>query len=208
MPTNDDYNAYLNFVLYAVYGMMGDADTIMRRDAERVRRVAKELRRSLPTPPTSKTLWRGILIEQAHLEFRDDGIWLKPDPRLRFTSWSTDKSVACWFGRRDTFVSQFVAQQRPDVQGYMMKTKAGRETVLWSHEWDIIPTPRGPISLRVAAEFHPLINPDQFQWNVEKQREVITEPIAKTEQITPIGEVKCPTARVLDAKLTPPGVRH
>ncbi len=205
MPSHDDYNAYLNFVLYAVYGLMGEADSIMRRDGRGVRAVAAHLRRTQPLPKT-KTLWRGVLMEPEHLTKRGGSFLLKPDPRLKFTSWSTDKDVACWFARPDTFVSGYVKQCRPRVKGWMLKTTTETDKILWWHKWDPVPTPQGDLPLVFMAGHHPAIqDPSQLEWNLRTQKEVIAEPIRSDVSAIPVEKAGCPSTAKLDAKLTHPG---
>lgn len=208
MPTANDYNAYLNFVLYAVYGKMAEADGIMRRDGRGVRAVAAHLRKRLGTPAKTKTMWRGILLEPDRVQGHPGDYSIQPDPRLEFASWSTDKDVACWFARRDSVVSGFVSQQRPRVRGWMMKQKVVPGEILWWAKWDQIPTPTGTIPLLAAAAQHPYVeDPPQFDWNMGTQQEVIAEPIRAPIKVIPVEDAGCPSTAKLDATLTWPPFR-
>jgi hypothetical protein len=52
-----------------------------------------------------------------------------------------------------------------------------------------------------GANVFPEVDMDQFDWNLDTQREVVTLPQDKRQEIRPIAKVGCPSAATLDAKL-------
>jgi hypothetical protein len=201
-PSPDDFNVYITFVVYAVTGIMAQADVVMQRHAGAVRRVARWLMEKQPV--TVGTLYRGVLIEPGRVKKGR----LTHEQERRFVSWTEDRDVACWFAAPDSIVSELVIQMRPDSRPYLIEKKVPKDKVLWHHEWTQIPVPGiGPISLTGAAAIHPEIDHGQFDWNVGTQKEVITEAPAPTGQrfkLEPVGEDTCPETDELDARFAYP----
>src|SRR5579884_515040 len=160
------YNGYVNWALYAILGRMGEADGIMQEYGSDIREVVRQLQRR--HAPMMRTIYRGVLVEPEELV---DGK-LPPDPRLTFVSFSEDRDVACWFADPESFVSGFVKQQRPRVQGFVIEHKPKLEDILFHYSWGLaFPLPDGrkePLS--VFAQMHPDIDVRQFDWNLRTQK--------------------------------------
>lgn len=181
--SNDERNVYINWALYAVLGMMGEADGMMGRFPGVVARVAAR-RRPIPT----KTLYRGMLLDPA--------VPLEVCPLRTFVSWSEDPDVAHWFGSPESVISRPLAATNPRLRGVVIETAPSR--VLFHHSWA-----RGWEQLA-------LLHPDmgewgsrQIAWSLLTQHEVITAPIALPAP-TPIENVRTLSVADLDGKLTPP----
>jgi len=196
VPTIEDWNVYVNFVILAVTGRMGEADAVMRQRGDAVRSMAMWLRTGAPGWPgpgqalaayaekvTGATLWRGLLLEPEKIKRKTKKgrslRVLQPDPQLTFLSFSFDRDVACWFADRESVISGYVAQQRPKATGWLARyDKARPRQILWISAWDAIPLPDGSgraIPLAAAAAQYPGLPADQFAWNLQTQREVILD---------------------------------
>lgn len=200
-----DYNIYINFVLYSVLGKTAVADEMMRRYGDGIRRVAARLRMKRPVP--KRRLYRGILVEPSKV----NGGKIRPDPKLKFISWSEDLEVACWFADPDSAMSAFMQTIRPGVEGFIVTTEQAPAPVLFYYEWA-----RGfelaghQVDLAKLALVHPDMGADgysQIRWALNTQREVITENIDKSFEAAPMDSFECPRTGVLDATLTWPGAR-
>jgi len=225
VPTIEDWNVYVNFVILAVTGRMGEADAVMRQRGDAVRSMAMWLRTGAPGWPgpgqalaayaekvTGATLWRGLLLEPEKIKRKTKKgrslRVLQPDPQLTFLSFSFDRDVACWFADRESVISGYVAQQRPKATGWLARyDKARPRQILWISAWDAIPLPDGSgraIPLAAAAAQYPGLPADQFAWNLQTQREVILD----AEGIGPLVVEKpgdsCPPTAELDRRLAPP----
>lgn len=71
---------YVNFALHAIYGKLGEADTIMRGAAGPIRCVADHLAEKITVAPAP--LYRGLLL--------DPKVPFAPDPKATFLSWSEE----------------------------------------------------------------------------------------------------------------------
>ncbi len=203
VPTGHDVNHWVNFVLYAVVGRMGDADGLMRLHGDGIRCMAKWMMAEQNVQVG--VLYRGILVEPSKV----DRHWLPHDPRLRFTSWSQEKEIACWFADPHSIISDFVRQRRPNVRGYLSSGKGEKKNVLWHHDWVDIPIPGDgrTLSLMVAAAMHPHIDQGQFLWNVQTQSEVIMDAPKREGtkiHVDPIEKADCGDVEELDARFTYP----
>lgn len=204
-PSRDDYNYYINFVLYAVLGRMAESDALMRLYGDGVRRVAARLRTQRAVP--KRPLYRGVLLGLGDVI---DG-QLKPDPRLRFISWTEDLDVACWFADPDSVMSAFMRSFRPNTQGFIVSADQPPAPVLFYYEWA-----RGfdlagrRVDLAKLALPHPDMGEEgysQIRWALDTQREVITENTDKVFDVAPVDDYECPSTRALDDALTWPGAR-
>lgn len=202
--TPDEYNYYTNWVLYAVLGKMREADSLMGAYGKHVRGMAKKLVKHLGVP--ARPVYRGLLIEQQSV----------PADRLvgalegnTFVSFSEDKEVACWFAMRDSFVSEFVAQMRPGVVGWIAETWPDKKDVLYHWSWaERFPSPNGvgAIPLWSFARMHPDMIPSQVEWNMRTQKEVILKPSKKPLKVAPVEGAGCPPVDKLNRRLKPPGM--
>jgi len=201
-PSGEDWNYYINFVLYAVVGRTGQADGLMRRHGAGVRRVAATMREL--SPRATGTLYRGLLLEppeakggKCKREMKDG------EPVRTFESYSETEDVACWFADPNSIISSDVLKRRPGVKGYLAKTKgAGQEErLLWRYDWENVPLPGGRLlPLVAAAAAHPEIDEGQFHWNMKTQAEVVLEPAAsRTIKLSPLSGANCPDSDELDA---------
>jgi hypothetical protein len=208
-PAPEDWNYYINFVLYAVLGRMGEADGLMRQYGNEIRGCAEVMRATQPV--SLSKLYRGLLLEPQ--EVRDGSVRCEFDesgePSRTFLSFSENEDVACWFARPDSIMSGFVRQQRPAVQGYLTTLHGSRyqRRLIWHHSWQAVPLPgrSSDLPLFAAARAHPHIDEGQFIWNMQTQSEVLLEA-SKTALISvkPIGDEDCPDTDELDARFTYP----
>jgi hypothetical protein len=189
----NDINLYINFALHAIYGKLGEADTIMRFAGDAVRRVADEIAAECPIDPLP--IHRGMLLDPAE-PFR-------ADPQLTFLSWSEDRDVARWFACPRSVVSEPLAWGNPKLRGYVAQLPAPRTRVLFHHSWA---SALG--GLACFALVHPLMGEEgkrQIAWSLRTQREVITEPVADLvpERVPDLDAV---TLEALERRLSPPEV--
>lgn len=189
----DDINLYVNFALNAIYGKLGEADTIMRFAGNAVRRVADEIAVACPIDPLP--IHRGMLLDPAE-PFR-------VDPQLTFLSWSEDRDVALWFACPRSVVSEPLAQKNPKLRGYVAELTTPRSRVLFHHSWA---SALG--GLACFARVHPLMGEEgkrQIEWSLRTQREVITDPVA---DLAPerVADLDSTTLETLERRLSPPWV--
>lgn len=207
MPSDDDLNHWLNFVLYAVVGRMNEADQLMRSYGPGIERTAKWMMQQRPVrlPP----LWRGVLLEPGEVV---GGHWMVHQPERTFISYSEDRDVACWFADPRSVISRFVAARRPGVRGYVSGGKIDRDKVLWHHQWREVPLPGlPPINLLRAGAMHPDIDPHQLAWNIQTQSEVIVSAPKRREtkfHVDPVSKIECGEIEELDARYTYPPFLH
>lgn len=189
---NDDANIYINFVLYAVLGKLGEADGLMIRHGEAVHRVAEYLAARKPIP--SIALYRGMLIEP------DTDV--RAEPQYTFVSWSEDRDVACWFAARTSYISAPLVEHYPRACGVMLHLPAERKRrVLFHHSW--------ASGWAGFAALHPHMGVEgarQIEWSLRTQREVITAPLVESPTVVRIEEVAHPPVHELDRRLTPPWI--
>lgn len=186
-------NAYLNFVLYAVYGRMGVADALLRKHRAEVESVAAALNNSKPVQ--RRRLYRGVLLEPELLR----GGKLPHQDSSEFISFSEDPDVACWFADRDSVISGFVKVQRPRVQGFIIEAAPPSPAeILFHHSW------ADYLGLEKLAYEHPEIDPTQFHWNVTTQKEAILKPPRGVLTVTPYEKFPHKTTAALDKKFCHP----
>lgn len=200
MPSGPAYNAYINWVLYAVVGDMGAADNLMNQSGSGIRSVAKHLQKT--RKPRLKTVYRGLLLDPEESESRV----INQDPRLTFVSFSEDRDVACWFADPSSVMSSYVKQVRPRVEGWLMELKPKLSDVLFHHSWNPIRLPNGQnVRLEEAAMMHPEIIVDQFEWNLDTQSEVILKPLRSGQPVEAYELSDCPDD--LDDRFVVPSLR-
>jgi hypothetical protein len=200
MPSGPAYNAYINWVLYAVVGDMGAADNLMNQSGAGIRSVAKHLQKT--RKPRLKTVYRGLLLDPEEAKSRV----IDQDPRLTFVSFSEDRDVACWFADPTSVMSSYVKQIRPRVEGWLMDLKPRLSDVLFHHSWNPIKLPTGQnVLLENAATMHPHITDDQFDWNLNTQNEVILKPLRDGQSINAYELSDCPDG--LDDRFVAPSLR-
>jgi hypothetical protein len=188
----EDINAWINFVLYAVLGKLGEADSIVRKHGQQVRSVARFLRRECPIP--SAPLYRGMLLDPR-----------RPytlDPSFTFVSWSEDRDVAVWFADRRASISEPFTMFHPEARGYLAELPAPRSEVLFHHSW----ATRAFDDLPSLALRHPHMGENgarQIAWALRTQREVITMPC---DGIDPRPATELPRAafEAIARRLDPP----
>jgi hypothetical protein len=180
VTTSWDY--YINFIVLAVTGRTGEADTIMQRFPKPIADCARELTAHFKAPygPT----YRGILVEDDRLK----GGILPHESDRTFLSWSENLEVAAWFANRDAIVSQVVVCIRPNVRGYItILNEPEPDTVLWRHSWGPLLEALTGVPLLKAALMHPQVDHRQFLWNLTTQKEVITAPLGELKFV-PVEE--------------------
>jgi hypothetical protein len=188
-------NLYINWVLYAVYGLMAEADALQRMHGAAIAAVADELQRRHPIAPAP--LYRGILLAAPDT--------LRPEPNLQFLSWSEDRDVARWFGSPESYISAPFAAYAPEARGYALLLERPTTRVLFHHSWRCA----FGMPLERLALVHPLLGHEgarQVAWSLDTQHEVITEPLATLPTPLPIGELAGAPIDELDGRLSPPWV--
>lgn len=189
-------NIYINWVLYAVYGLMSDADALRTKYADAIDAIAAELHQRHPLTP--QQLYRGLLLEGAET--------LRIVPELTFVSWSEDRDVARWFGSPSSVISKPIAEQRPNVRGFVVTLSRPTARVLWHHSW----RHAFGMPLERLALMHPLLGREgyrQVAWSLDTQREVITAPLDVTGLQPEAVEAVCgPSVAELDRRLSPPWI--
>lgn len=184
-------NLYLNWVLYAVFGRMAEADEILREHRAEIYMAAALFRRRYNLPAELK-LYRGVIVDPALVSSGT----LAPDLRLTYVSFSEDVRVARWFADPQSAVSTAVAAMFPQRRGYLIEHAPRPEEVLFHWSWG------SNLKLVHAAMMHPHIDVAQFAWNLSRQREVIVAPVLDPFPVQPFVRVAEDDA--LDAWLLPP----
>lgn len=191
-------NVYINWILYSVYGMMAEADTLRRTRGDAIDETADELQRRHPITP--RPLYRGVLLDGA-------APVLRPEPNLTFLSWSEDLDVARWFGSPESYISAPFTEHYPEVRGYVLTLPRAATRVLWHHSW----RHAFGMPLEQLALVHPFMRREGFRqvkWSLDTQHEVITAPLAIEALPRPELTDTFPGASMaeLDHRLTPPWV--
>lgn len=190
---DEDVVLYINFALHAVYGRLGEADTIMHFAGDTVRRVADQIAAEIPVEPT--VLYRGLLLDPA--------VAFTADPKLTFLSWSEDRDVALWFACPRSAVSEPLAQSNPKLRSYVTTIARPRSRVLFHHTWAAVFGGLAPLAIA-----HPLMGEEgrrQIEWSLHTQREVITEPVTDL-QPERVADLDPETLEALERRLSPPWV--
>jgi len=190
---NASINAWVNWAIYAIVGRMHDADALMRQRGLAIRTVADELQRQLPIE--HKPLYRGMLL--------DPNAPLATDPAYTFVSWSEDYEVARWFGSRESYVSELLAEAKPHLRGFVMMLPAPTVRVLFHYTW------ANAIGMPLAkfAAVHPLLGREgarQIDWSLRTQNEVILEPFAELPVASPVEAYEGAPVAELDRRFSPP----
>lgn len=188
-----EVNAYVSFVLCAVYGRMAEADDLMRRYGDQIRSVADVL--NTKRPIARRPLYRGVLL--------DPSTPYVLDPRITFLSWSEDQGVAEWFACPRSAISAYVARQSPSFRGYLLRTDAPPPGVLFHYSWAAVFDGLAPLGLA-----HPHVGAEgarQIAWSLRTQREVITEPVVGLEPMR-AADLTPGALAALERRLTPPSV--
>jgi hypothetical protein len=190
---NRDVDLYINFALHAIYGKLGEADTIMGFAGDAVRRVADQI--TVKHPITPVPLFRGMLL--------DPDVPFAADPKLTFLSWSEDRDVALWFACPRSAVSEPLAQSNPKLRGSIAMIAAPRSRVLFHHTWATLFGGLAPL-----ARAHPVMGEEgrrQIEWSLRTQREVITEPVPDLRPER-VADLDSATLEALERRLSPPWV--
>lgn len=191
MPEKHDVNCYINFALYAVLGRLAEADSLMREEGHRIRRVAAFLAGKRPVRRVP--LYRGMLVDPSSPVARD--------ARYTFVSWSEDRDVACWFAATDSVISEPLVAAKPHLRGVVLELAAPRSVIFhhsWAFEWPIAS----------MAAMHPHMGYEgarQIEWSLRTQREVITAPIDLPPAVD-VATIERPPTAELDRRLCPPWV--
>jgi len=186
-PTHIDI--YLNWLLYAIYGHLAEADLLMRGYGDSIRRVADALRAKYPIE--ERTLYRGVLLDPEQP--------FGPDPQYMSVSWSEDVEVARWFALRDSFMSRPLVEQRPQVRGYILAGRPAARVLFhysWRRAFAIPPERLALLSLGREAS-------RQIAWSLRTQCEVITEQPAELPIPQPVELVPGAPIAELDRQYTP-----
>lgn len=172
---NESLNLYINFLLYAIVGRMGEADSLLRRFKREIYEAAAHSLRGCVAPTL---VFRGVLLDPEQ-DVRD--YKLKHDDRLTFLSFSRNLDVAKWFADVDSIMSGYVKQVRPNVQGFLTEYSPDPTDVLFYAKAQ----PTLCKVLALAADMHPDIEPTQLKWNLATQDEVILKPVPGPLTVTP-----------------------
>lgn len=188
-----DVDLYVNFVLHAILGRLGEADQIVRVGGDHVRRLAAQLTDRLPVTPSP--LHRGMLLDPEQP--------FTLDPELTFLSWSEDRDVALWFACPRSVVSEPLMQQNPRRRGHVVEITAPSSRVLFHHTWAIA---FGGLARLALA--HPLMGEEgrrQIEWSLRTQREVITEPVPNLRPDR-VADLDADQLEALERRLSPPWI--
>jgi hypothetical protein len=199
--TEEEYTVYISWVLYAVLGELPAADFLMQKHGGLIRTMASKLRRILGV--SKQPIYRGMLLDYSEL-YSDNTV--AANAGYTFMSFSEDKGVACWFADRDAKISRVVAAMRPEAVGWITQA-AQDDEVLFHWRWaEKFPRPdgRGIIPLWELAKAHPDIDPMQFKWNVQTQKEVIVRNAGKPLKLVRHDKAGCAPTAELDARLGHP----
>lgn len=188
-----DLDLYINFAIHAIFGKLGEADTIMRLGGDAVRKIAAELAAELPV--ATVPIYRGMLLDPEEP--------FTADPALTFLSWSEDRDVALWFACPRSVVSEPIMQLKPQLRGYVVELPQIQSPVLFHYSWA-----RVLGGLARFALLHPLMGTEgyrQIQWSLQTQREIITAPVA---DLAPVRSPDLDTSALamLERRLSPPWV--
>ncbi len=188
-----DVDLYLNFVLHAILGRLGEADALMSLAGDEIRAIADHLTAEHPFTPAP--LYRGMLL--------DPDRSFAADPKLTFISWSEDRDVALWFACPRSVVSEPLAATNPKLRGYLVELPAPQSRVLFHHGWT-----KALGGLAALALAHPLMGAEgarQIEWSLCTQREVITVPIDGLLP-RPTADLDPEALAALERRLSPPWV--
>lgn len=188
-----DVNAWLNFVLHAVYGKMAQADGLMDMLGDGVRRVAERVR-TIERRPVG-TLYRGVLVDPSEP--------MTSDTRYTFMSWTQSLDVACWFASPESVVSEYVRMMKPKLRGYVLQLDGSDQPVLFDHRWGV--------RWDRLAHMHPDIGAEgarQITWALRTQQEIITPTLARLPIPVPVENVRRCSVRTLDARYAPPWIKE
>ena len=190
-----DLDFYLNFLLHAILGRLGEADALMTMAGDDIRAVANRL--AAKHPITTAPLYRGLLLVP--------GEPYAAEPKITFLSWSEDRDVALWFACPRSAVSEPLAKVKPSARGHLIELPALQPNtrILFHHSWS---DALGGLSALALA--HPLMGAEgqrQIAWSLRTQREVITEPI---DDLHPerVPDLDAETLAALERRLSPPWV--
>ena len=193
MSSDIDFDFYVNFVLHAIYGRLGEADMIMHHASSSVRCVADEL--AAEHPIAHMPVFRGLLLDPAEP--------FAADPKLTFLSWSEDRDVALWFACPRSAVSEPLARKNPKLRDHVATLAAPRSRVLFHYSWA-----HALGGLAHLALLHPLMREEgrrQIEWSLRTQREVITEPVADLKPDR-VPDLDADALEALERRLSPPWV--
>jgi len=184
---------YINFVLHAVYGKLGEADSLMRVARQSIQFVADQLHDKYPIE--SKPLHRGMLLDPERP--------LRADSRYTFMSWSEDHDVARWFGSCGTYVSKPLVTSNGKLRGYVLTLDNPPTRVLFHHSW----ARAFGMPLERLALLHPFMGAEgcrQIGWSLRTQCEVIIEPLTELPEARPVETMTGASLIEVDQRLTPP----
>ena len=190
-----DLDLYLNFILHAVLGKLGEADALMSIAGEEIRSVADRLAAKYRIEP--KPLYRGMLL--------DPDVAYQLEPKIAFVSWSEDRDVARWFACPRSVVSEPLMAANAKLVGFIAEMPSPQSRVLFHHGW----LDGGLVNgIAALALMHPLMGPEgrrQIEWSLRTQREVITAPV---EGIVPARapDLNTQTLAELERRLAPPWI--
>ena len=190
-----DLDLYLNFILHAVLGKLGEADALMSIAGEGIRSVADRLAAKYHIEP--KPIYRGMLL--------DPDVPYKLDPKLAFVSWSEDRDVARWFACPRSVVSEPAMAMNPKFVSFIAEMPSPQSRVLFHHAW----LDQGLVNgVAALALMHPLMGAEgrrQIEWSLRTQREVITAPV---EGLVPVRapDINTQALAELERRLAPPWI--
>jgi hypothetical protein len=198
-PPGQDWNVYVNWVLYAVVGLMFEADQLAAANRHAIERVAKFIRSVRKTK--LQPVYRGVVLtpqEAAGGRMRPVGDYAK----VSFVSFSEDRDVACWFADpKSTMSITLTTQKGPEAAGYLIERTPNEDEVLWHYTWaDRLPMP-GLAGRHVAdlARGHPhMAHVVGLRQSIERQKEVILRPAKDGYEV--LRAVGCPPTDELDRR--------
>jgi len=162
-----NWNYYINFIVLAIFGRTGEADTLLRTFNQDILDCAHSFPHPSPVPP----LFRGVLLPPQF------GNSLPHQPERRFLSFSQNLRVAQWFAHPHSIMSKPLTHTAPSLQGFIAQVKPPQHSVLFRPEWVPLIEQQINAPLSLCACIHPWVDADQFAWNLHTQQEFITTPI-------------------------------
>lgn len=201
VTTPQPEDIYLNFILLAVVGKMGEADGLFERFPGVIEGVARMLRTR--TPPPRRPLYRGLLLDPREVATGH----LSADER-RFLSFTEDRDLALWFAHPCSIMSSFMVEAEPHKRPYLAERGASAPTddIIFHYTW--VPGIERAVGMSMydLTEMHPQVDAEQLAWNLRTQREAIVLPPMKLT-VKPLAADELPSAEDLDMRYCAPRFR-
>lgn len=179
-PPQHHIDVYKRFVVAAILGQIGFADTLIQQFRSEIYSVATYVQHIDPQP--IKRLYRGLLIEPSNVRGN------KPiqSEQGEFASFTENRDLACWFALPDTWIAETLAQGRPNVVGWISEHMPQSTEIIFHYEQTkMVNDLPGPSLVDFARMLANSLDPvrtategpdwamAQIGWNLNTQEEVI-----------------------------------